>query len=109
MEDNWGIIIGRIGAVCTAGVLCMSYVGAYLLGRSRGRREVELREGMEDRGEARELDHDRMLMVESAVTTMAQAIERLTDVQRVALLERMRGANEPRSASGRPPQHNTPA
>jgi len=109
MEDHLGIIIGFIGAVCGASVLGLSYLGAYLLGRSRGRREVELEERVDEQSEARSIDHDRVLMVESAVSAMAQAIERLTDVQRVALLERMRAGNEMRAPTARTPQHNTPA
>ncbi|MDB4883675.1 MAG: hypothetical protein JWL95_2441 [Gemmatimonadetes bacterium] len=109
MDMDLGVIIGLIGALCTAGILGLSYMGAYMLGRTRGRSEVELERRVDQHDDARVLDHDRVLMVESAVVSMAQAIERLTDAQRIALLERVRAANEGRGAVGRVPQHNTPA
>lgn len=107
MEYDFGIIIGLISAVSVAGVLCLSYFGAYMLGHSRARREAEL---------ARQADSlerdglgDHVLAIESAVTSMAQAIERLTDAQRIALLERMRASPEQRPVVSRVPQHHTPA
>ena len=108
MNPDIGVFIGLIVVLCGAGVLGMSYFGAYMLGRARGRREVELEQRVDEQSDARLLDHDRVLMVEGAVASMAQAIERLTDVQRVALLERMKPVSDPRVAS-RPRQHDTPS
>jgi hypothetical protein len=108
MNPDVGVFIGLIVVLCGAGVLGMSYFGAYMLGRARGRREVELEQRVDEQSDARLLDHDRVLMVEGAVASMAQAIERLTDVQRVALLERMKPVSDPRVAS-RPRQHDTPS
>jgi hypothetical protein len=108
MDIDYGVIVGLLATVCCAGVLGMSYVGAYMIGRTRGRREVELEQRVDAQSESRQIDHDRVLMVEGAVASMAQAIERLTDVQRVALLERMKPMSEPR-AIARPAHHNTPA
>jgi hypothetical protein len=108
MNPDVGVFIGLIVVLSGAGVLGMSYFGAYMLGRSRGRREVELEQRLGAHGDERIMDHDRVLMVESAVVSMSQAIERLSDVQRVGLLERMKPAPEPRPIS-RPRQHDTPA
>ena len=90
-------------------VLAMSYFGAYMLGRGRGRREVELERQAEAFDGSRSIDYDRVAMVESAVTSMAQAIERLTDAQRVALLERMRAGSEAPPSRLRAPRQDTPA
>lgn len=92
-----------------AAVLGMSYFGAYMLGRTRGRREVELEHQARLHGDSRSIDYDRVVMVESAVASMAQAIERLTDAQRVALLERMRAGSEPAPSRLRAPRQDTPA
>jgi hypothetical protein len=102
MDENFGIIIALLGAVCAAGVLGLSYMGAYFLGHSRGRREAE-REMIDA------LPGDRVEAIEGALATMAQSIERLTDAQRIALLDRVRSASEPRAPVGRIGQHNTPA
>ena len=109
MDFDYGVIIGLIATLCGAGVLGMSYMGAYMLGRTRGRNEAELERRVDLQDDARLLDHDRVVMVESAVASMARAIERLTDAQRIALLERVRAANEVRTPSGRAIQQNTPA
>ena len=108
MNPDFGVVIGLIVVLCAAGMLGMSYFGAYMLGRARGRREVELEQRVDAQGDSRLMDHDRVLMVEGAVASMAQAIERLTDVQRVALLERMKPVSDPR-ALARPKHHDTPA
>ena len=102
MEPDYGIIIGLIAAVCTAGVLGLSYLGAYFLGHSRGRREAE--HEMLDA-----LPGDRAAAIEGALSTMAQAIEWLTDAQRVALLDRVRTGSASRVPDRRSGQHNTPA
>jgi len=102
MEPNFGIVIVLIGAVCSAGVLGLSYLGAYFLGHSRGRREA-------DREMIDALPGDRVEAIQGALSTMAQAIERLTDAQRVALLDRVRAASESRTPGSRIGQHNTPA
>lgn len=102
MEPNYGIIVVLIGAVCASGVLGLSYMGAYFLGHARGRRDAE-REMLDA------LPGDRTDAIESALAAMAQSIERLTDAQRIALLDRVRTASEPRQPVGRIGQHNTPA
>ena len=42
MEADYSMLIGLISVVCGAGVIGLSYLGAYLIGHSRGRREAEL-------------------------------------------------------------------
>src|SRR5215218_9282266 len=108
MEPDFGVIIGLIATVCSAGVLGLSYLGVYLLGHSRGRREVELDQRAFDHEMGHMLPGDRSAAIESSLATMAQAIERLTDAQRIALLDRVRMPSGPRTA-GRSGQRNTPA
>lgn len=108
MEPDYGIIIGLIAAVCSAGVIGLSYFGAYFIGHSRGRREAELDQRALDREMMDALPGDRTAAIERALSTMAQAIERLSDAQRTALLDRVRIASEPRAPS-RSGQRNTPA
>jgi len=108
MEPNYGIFIGLITVLSGVSVLGLSYLGAYLLGHSRGRREAELDQRAIDRDMAHGLSGDRTAAIEGSLASMAQAIERLTDAQRVALLDRMRTPGQQR-ASGRIGQHDTPA
>ncbi|MFL5617450.1 MAG: hypothetical protein ACJ79A_03540 [Gemmatimonadaceae bacterium] len=108
MEPDFGIIIGLIAAICSAGVLGLSYLGAYFLGHSRGRREAELDQRALDQEMLNALPGDRTAAIEGALSTMAQAIERLTDAQRIALLDRVRTGSDPRPPGGRV-GHNTPA
>jgi len=108
MDPDYGVIIGLIVTACGAGVLGLSYLGVYLLGHSRGRREAELDQRALDQEMGRSLPGDRTAAIEGSLASMAQAIERLTDAQRVALLDRMRTPSEAR-ASGRIGQRNTPA
>ena len=109
MDFDYGVIIGLIVTTCGAGVLGLSYFGVYLLGHSRGRREAELDHRALDHELVGALPGDRAAAIESALSTMAQAIERLTDAQRIALLDRVRTGAEPRPSSGRTGQRNTPA
>ena len=109
MDFDYGVIIGLIVTACGAGVLGLSYLGVYLMGHSRGRREAELDQRALDQGMLNALPGDRAAAIEGALSTMAQAIERLTDAQRIALLDRVRTSAEPRTPGGRIGQHNTPA
>jgi len=109
MDFDYGVVIGLIVTACGAGVLGLSYLGVYLMGHSRGRREAELDQRVLEREMAHSLPDDRATAIEGALSVMAQAIERLTDAQRVALLDRVRTASEPRTPGSRAGQHNTPA
>jgi hypothetical protein len=106
MEADYSMLIGLISVVCGAGVLGLSYLGAYLIGHSRGRREAELDRQIAEQdhhlGDQRNAD-----AIQLSLSSMAQAIERLTDAQRVALLDRMRVPSEPRQS--RVPRQDTPA
>jgi hypothetical protein len=106
MDADYSMLIGLITVVAGVGVVGLSYLGAYLLGHSRGRREAELdRQAAEQSsplGDAQRVDE-----IKHSLISMAHAIDRLTDAQRVALLDRMRGAPEPRPS--RVPRHDTPA
>ena len=42
MEADYSMLIGLISVLCGAGVIGLSYLGAYLMGHSRGRREAEM-------------------------------------------------------------------
>ena len=104
MEADYSMLIGLISVVCGAGVIGLSYLGAYLVGHARGRREAEMdRQIAEQDGR---LGGQAADAIQHSLSSMAQAIERLTDAQRVALLDRMR-VPEPRPS--RVPKHDTPA
>jgi hypothetical protein len=106
MDIDYGVMIGFIATLCGAGVLGLSYMGAYFVGHSRGRREAELDRQLAERDD-RVADQQRADAIQASLSSMAQAIERLTDAQRVALLDRVRTAPESRPA--RAPRHDTPA
>ena len=106
MEADFSTFIGLITVVCGAGVLGLSYLGAYLVGHSRGRREAELDRQIAEQ-DSRLGDLQRADAIQLSLSSMAQAIERLTDAQRVALLDRVRTTPEPRQS--RAPRHDTPA
>ena len=104
MGFDFSEVIGLIGVASGATVLVMSYLGAFMMGRARGRREIEqeLRSGASGHD-------DRLIMIESAVSSMAQAVERLTDAQRIALLEQLRISSQESRPIRRIPGQNTPA
>jgi len=104
MEGDYSMLIGLISVVCGAGVIGLSYLGAYLLGHSRGRREAEMDRQLAEQDA--QLGGQRIDAIQHSLSSMALAIERLTDAQRVALLDRMR-APEPRPS--RSPRQDTPA
>ena len=108
MDIDYGVIIGLIATVCGAGVLGLSYLGVYFLGHSRGRRESEREQHALEQELGYAIPANRAEAIEGALSTMAHAIERLTDAQRIALLDRMR-APDARQPIAQPPQHRTPA
>ncbi len=105
MEADYSMLIGLISVVCGAGVIGLSYLGAYLIGHSRGRREAELDRQIAEQ-DARLGDQTRVDAIQHSLSSMAQAIERLTDAQRVALLDRVR---MPEQRPSRAPRQDTPA
>ena len=109
MDPDYGVIIGLIVTACGAGVLGLSYLGVYLMGHSRGRREAELDQRALEREMGQPFTDDRAAAIEGALSTMAQAIERLTDAQRIALLDRVRSMSDSPPPAKRLPKHDTPA
>ena len=105
MEADYSMLIGLISVVCGAGGIGLSYLGAYLVGHSRGRREAEMDHQLAEQ-DSQLGGQQRIDAIQHSLSSMAQAIERLTDAQRVALLDRMR-APEPRPS--RVPRQDTPA
>jgi hypothetical protein len=106
MEADYSMLIGLISVVGGVGVMGLSYLGAYLLGHSRGRREAELDRQMTEQSSPLG-DPQRVDEMKHALLSMSHAIDRLTDAQRIALLDRMRSPAELRSS--RVPKHDTPA
>ena len=104
MDADYTMLIGLITVVGGAGVISLSYLGAYLVGHSRGRREAEMDRQMAEQDGR--LGDQRVDAIQHSLISMAQAIDRLTDAQRVALLDRLR-VPEPRQS--RVPKHDTPA
>ncbi|MFL5520736.1 MAG: hypothetical protein ACJ8B6_07355 [Gemmatimonadales bacterium] len=105
MEADYSMLIGLISVACGVGVLGLSYLGAYLIGHSRGRREAELDRQIAEQ-DSRLGDPTRADAIQHSLSSMAQAIERLTDAQRVALLDRMR---VPEQRPSRGARQDTPA
>ena len=87
-------LIGLVVIAAGAGVLAMSYVAAYLIGRGHGRREALL--------ERREAEHrhsgERLAAVEGAVDSIAQSLSRLSDAQRLMLQQQEQVARRALSA-----------
>jgi hypothetical protein len=110
MTPDLGLIIGFISVIGGVGVLGLSYLGAYFIGYNRARSELERQRREEEREDSREGHTDRILMVEGALASVAQAMERLTDAQRVMLLEQARQVPAPeRRLDAVRLKHNTPA
>ena len=105
MEADYSMLIGLISVACGVGVLGLSYLGAYLIGHSRGRREAELDRRIAEQ-DSLFGDQHRVDAIQHSLSSMAQAIERLTDAQRVALLDRVR---MPEQRASRGPRQDTPA
>ena len=105
MSVDIGEVIGLVSMVGASCVLIASHVGAYLLGQARAKSESKLPPRETPARSYMEHD-DRMLMLETALTSMAHAIEQLSDAQRRAMAERIVGS---RPDAPRLPGHNTPA
>ena len=108
MDLDLGELTGLIVIAASTGVVALSYLGAYMFGKARGRIEAE-RERIAAREEARLASADRLLVVEGAVDSMARAIERLADAQRIAALDPARQAADSPLGLTRRLKHDTPA
>ena len=93
-----GIIVIASGAA----VLCLSYLGAYLLGKNAGRHEAERRDALPAGREP-----DRLERIEATVESIALQVERLGEGQRYLL--GAREAARPSQPAPRPERrHTTP-
>jgi hypothetical protein len=106
MEADYSTLIGLVTVLGLAGMIGLSYLGAYLLGHSRGRREAELDHQIAEQ-DSLVGNQQRVDAIQHSLSSMTQAIERLTDAQRVALLDRLRMPAEAKPV--RAPRHDTPA
>ena len=83
-----------------AAVLGLSYLGVYLLGQTRGRRDAERERRLDAHDEPRAGYVDRLMLVEGAIDSMARTVERVTDVQRLMTLERAKPIAAPEQQLG---------
>lgn len=83
MDFDPRTVMGLIVIAVGGGVLAMSHVAAYLIGRGHGRREAQL-----ERREAEQRHSGaRLAAVEGAVDSIAQSLSRLSDAQRLMLAQ----------------------
>ena len=108
MDIDLGELTGLIVIAASTGVVALSYLGAYMFGKARGRIEAE-RERIAAREEARLASADRLLVVERGVDSWARAVAGLADSQGAVSLGPARPAVE--SPLGLTPRlkHDTPA
>ena len=106
MGIDFGELTGFIVIASSAAVLGLSYVAAYLMGKNAARKEMDRRDVREMLGTARQ--PDRLERIESAVDTIAQEVERLSEAQR--FLFGTRGTDRaPQPSSAKPDRrHATP-
>jgi hypothetical protein len=83
MDRDPGAYVGLIAVASGAVILAMSYLGAYLIGRSHGRRSEER--------SLRRFDQDdsaqRICAIESTMHGLSSSIERLMDAQRLLVAQ----------------------
>jgi hypothetical protein len=87
---DFGIIIALLGACTITTMIGLSYAGAYMMGKAKGRLEAEQEGRGTYRPEVAGPAADRILMVESAVDTVARSMSRLADAQRIMVDEQAR-------------------
>ena len=83
MRGDIGEIIGLIAVGSGALVLVMSYVAAYMVGKSHGRRE----EQRSDQALGQRDADQRLAAVESTVRGLGSSLERLMDAQRLLVAQ----------------------
>jgi hypothetical protein len=110
MSRDLGQYIALIAVGSGAIVLGMSYVAAYMIGRSHGRRD--------EQGSSRALEQadmaQRLASVESAVYGLNSTVERLMDAQRLLVaqqehLSRKIGLGERKPSLPAAQGHHTPS
>jgi ABC-type protease/lipase transport system fused ATPase/permease subunit len=82
MRGDIGEIIGLIAVSSGAILLCLSYVGAYMIGRTHGRREEERSRALDQMDTAQ-----RIAAVEATVNGIHSAVDRLRDAQRLLVAQ----------------------
>ena len=83
MDRDVGEFIALIGIASGAVILVLSYVGAYMMGRSHGRRAEQqspLYDGQPDATQ-------RIAAVESSIYGLSASIDRLMDAQRLLVAQ----------------------
>ena len=83
MDRDVGQFIGLIAVGSGAFILLLSYVGAYVLGKSHGRREEERSSRYSDQADATQ----RIAAIESTVYGLSASIDRLMDAQRLLVAQ----------------------
>jgi hypothetical protein len=78
-EETMGLLIGLLGTIMAIALVGGAMVGAYLVGRSRGQREVEERARRSLNDPAM---NEQIHRVEQLVADMSLEIERLAEAQR---------------------------
>lgn len=110
MDRDIGEVIGLIAVASGAIVLVLSYLGAYLAGRSRGRREEERSPRYLEQAETAQ----RLAAMESTVHSLNASFERLRDAQRLLVaqqdhLSRKVGLSSDRMGVQGAQGHHTPS
>ena len=83
MDYDVGQYIALIAVASGATILGLSYVAAYMLGKSRGRREEQRSPRALEQMEAVQ----RVAQLEQTVNQMSHSIERLMDAQRLLVAQ----------------------
>jgi ABC-type protease/lipase transport system fused ATPase/permease subunit len=83
MDRDVGQFIGLIAVASGAVVLVLSYLGAYMIGRSHGRRAEEHSPRNLDQLDATQ----RIAAVESSIYGLSASIDRLMDAQRLLVAQ----------------------
>jgi hypothetical protein len=83
MEHDFGLYIALIAVASGAVVLGMSYVAAYMIGRSHGRRE----EARSSRAIEQMDAAQRIAALESTVNGLGHSMERMMDAQRLLVAQ----------------------
>jgi hypothetical protein len=111
-DGDPGVYIALIAVFSGAVVLVMSYLGAYMLGRSHGRRAEQRSAPPEDHSAA----YQRIASVEASLSTLNNSVERLRDAQRLLVaqqdhLSRKVGSSDRNQNAAFPvaPPHHTPS
>jgi hypothetical protein len=110
MGRDIGQYIGLIAVGSGAFVLALSYFGAYLIGRSHGRRQAERSDSHLELIDTTQ----RLAAMESSMQTLGNSVERLRDAQRLLVaqqdhLSRKVGLSSDRMGLPSVQGHNTPS